>query len=1150
MLRIALVNVVLCAAVLIPAAFGQTAGSIDGLVTDSTGSVVVGAKVTVSNPQTNFSRDAVSNSAGDYRFPDLAPGVYNITAEMQGFQTEIRKGVELQVQQAARIDFQLNIGAVNQTVEVAGGAPLLDTENATVGTVIDTKKIVDLPLNGRSFVSLIALSSNVTTGQTANSGWSSTRGDPGRGAVSISIAGMRREYMYYTLDGLSDSDVDFNTYTLLPSIDALQEFKIQTGIYSAEFGRESAQVNISTLSGTNEYHGTVFEFLRNNALDARPYGFTTNVPVSAPLKWNQFGFMLGGPVSIPKVFNGKNRLFFMSNYEGFRFSAQPQNVYSTPPTAMRTGDFSQLLPTIAIKDPRTGQPFSGNIIPNERLSTVSLGLLNQFAPAANVPGAGLANNYLAVFNEHNPKDQFTQRIDFVESAKSSWFGRYSWQSDTLNNVGPYLTSTTLLVGGVATSALINTGVHQALISNSRILSPSLVNQFTFGYAGFNDNILTQSANKVDVTGNAGINLFVPAPPVEWGVPTVAIPGFSGYGDNYNAPYVLHDHTFQWSDGLSWTHGKHAVKVGVEIRRDRYNSVGGQLGRGQFGTGNTATGYGFANYALGLLDTFAQTTHLGYSQFRATTQAYYFNDNWKISRNLTLEAGIRYEYTPPWQSKGDNVANLVFPFDPTQQWPGGGVPGSPIPANLTPYMAVNCAAYGRTTFNTPTYFNVYFDPRIPQKCVNGPGTTIVADDKTNWAPRVGLAWNPRPNWTVRTGVGIFYVVDQGDTYFDEALNLAGKGQAAATNLANPNLTWSQPFPLGAANLCNVAVPPNVCISTPVVLGNQTNHRTPYVLQYNFNIQRQLTSSMVLEVGYIGSQGNRLPRPLGENEAYPSAVGSVLSRQPFPQYGSLQETFWIDSSNYNAGSVKLTRRLAAGFTFTAGYTFSKSIDDGSGVRAENGSSTTQPQTGWCVVCERGLSDFDSRHRVVISGLYTLPVGKGQRFLNHGAASVLLGGWQVNSVFSKSSGFPGMVLLGVNRSNTKFGGNNRPNAVPGVNANDGPKTTQEWFNIDAFQEQPLGSYGNVGRNTVIGPGIAAWDFSAFKNFAFTERRQLQFRFECFNCANHPAFGDPGYTVTGSLLNANGNPIPGTGSFGTITSTRPGIDMRELQFALKLQF
>jgi hypothetical protein len=1147
MLRPAFVRLALCAVVLIPASFGQTAGSIDGVVADSSGSVIAGAKVTARNPQTNFAREAVTNTAGNYSFPELPPGIYDIRVETQGFKTEVRTSIELQVQQALRLDFRLEVGTLSETVEVSAAAPLLDTENASVGTVIDNQRIVDLPLNGRNFTSLIALSSNVTTGQTANSGWAATRGDPGRGSVSISIAGMRREYMYYTLDGLSDSDVDFNTYTLLPSIDALQEFKIQTGIYSAEFGREAAQVNISTLSGTNDYHGTVFEFLRNNALDARPYAFTSNTPETDALKWNQFGFTLGGPLSIPKVFNGKNKLFFMSNYEGFRFAAAPEQVFSTPPAAMRTGDFSQLLPGIVIKDPTTGLPFAGNIIPASRLNAASLGLLNQFAPPPNVPGAGLANNYLGIYDEHNPKDQFTQRIDFVESDKSSWFGRYSWQGDALINNGPALAATTLLVGGIGSRADIHTQVHQVMISNSRILSPSMVNQFTFGYAGFDDSVLTPSAYQDDVTGKLGINLYFPVPPIEWGVPTVSIPGYSGLGDNYNAPYVLHDHTFQWSDGLSWLHGNHSMKVGVEIRRDRYNSEGGQLGRGQFVTGNVATGYGFSDYALGLLTSFSQTTHLGYSQFRSTSQAYYFNDTWKLTRNFTLDYGIRYEYSPPWSSKGDNVSNLIIPFDPTSPWPGGGVPGTPVPLNLHPYLARNCAAYGQNTWAIPQYSSVYFDPAIATKCANGPGTTLVSDDKTNWAPRVGVAWNPTPNLTVRSGAGIFYVMDQGNTFFDEALNMAGKGQANALTQANPDLTWNQPFPLGATNVCGVSVPPNVCITTPVVLGVQTQHRTPYVVQYNLNVQRQITKTMVLEVGYLGSIGNRLPRPIQMNIAAPSAVGTILSRRPFPEFGALQETFYIAHSNYNSGSVKLTQRLSRGLTFTAGYTFSKSLDDGSAIRSESGSTGTSPQSE-CILCEYGLSDFNSTQRVVISGLYNLPFGKGQRFLNRGISSVLLGGWQLNSVFSCSTGFPFSIKDGVNQSNAS-GGGDRPNAVAGINPNNGPKTTQEWFNIAAFQEQPFGSFGNLGRNTVIGPGVLDWDFSAFKDFAFTERRRLQFRFECFNCANHPNWGDPDSTLTDNRL-SSGVAVPGTGSFGTISSTRAGIDMRELQFGLKLIF
>jgi hypothetical protein len=403
--------------------YGQTFGGITGVVMDSSGSVVVGAKVTVVNPQTNLSRTAASNESGNYNFPNLLPGLYNVRAEHAGFQTEVHNSIELEVQQTARIDFRLTVGAVTQEVTVSGGAPLLNTENATIGTVIENRRIEDLPINGRSFVSLIALSPNVTTGQSSSGALAGQRSGGERGAVSLAVAGVRRTFTYFTLDGITNTDVDWNTYALLPSIDALQEFKVQTGIYSAEFGREAAQVNISTKSGTNEYHGTVFEFLRNNKLDARPFGFTTAVPTSAPFKWNQYGFTLGGPVQIPKLFNGKNRLFFMSNYEGFKLRNQAQQTFSLPSAAMRTGDFSEVLKTTVVKDPVTGAPFQGNIIPSQRLDKTSLGLL-AFLPTPNIAGAGLVNNYLALLNNSVDKDQFNQRIDFVENAKSTWFGRY------------------------------------------------------------------------------------------------------------------------------------------------------------------------------------------------------------------------------------------------------------------------------------------------------------------------------------------------------------------------------------------------------------------------------------------------------------------------------------------------------------------------------------------------------------------------------------------------------------------------------------------------------------------------------------------------------------------------------------------------------
>src|ERR1700680_1981638 len=334
-MRTRLMQSVVTSVVLALPCFGQTVGEITGLVTDASGGVVVSATVTVTNPQTNFRRAATTNAAGNYDFPALQPGIYNVRVEAPGFRTEIRTGVELQVQQAARIDFQLNVGSVAETVEVTGGTPLLNSENASLGTVIDGQRIVDLPLNGRNFLALVSGSPNVSAGFNTNGGTStgaaSTRLGGDRANQSFAVSGSRREYNNYSIDGINNTEPNFNAYLFLPSIDAIQEFKVQTGIYSAEFGRGIGQVNVSTKSGTTQYHGTLFEFLRNSALDARPFGFTTVVPRKAPFKQNQFGFTLGGPLSIPKMFNGKDRLFFMSNFEGLRSRQQIQQVYSTAP---------------------------------------------------------------------------------------------------------------------------------------------------------------------------------------------------------------------------------------------------------------------------------------------------------------------------------------------------------------------------------------------------------------------------------------------------------------------------------------------------------------------------------------------------------------------------------------------------------------------------------------------------------------------------------------------------------------------------------------------------------------------------------------------------------------------------------------------------
>lgn len=1117
--------------------YGQTFGEISGLVTDSTDAVIAGAQVTAVNSQTNLIRTTTTNADGNYTLPSIPPGVYQVRVQKEGFRAEVRTSIELQVQQTARIDFKLTPGSVDEKIDVTASAPLLDTENATVGTVIENKRIVDLPLNGRSFISLISLSPNVTAGQTSNTAYSTGRGGTDRDTVSLSVAGMRQEYTYYTLDGMPNQDVDWNTYAFLPSIDALEEFKVQTGVYSAEFGRETAQVNVSTRSGTNDYHGTLFEFLRNNDLDARPFAFTSQVPASAPFKWNQFGFTLGGPVSIPKLFNGKDRLFFMSNYEGFRLRDQAQNVYTTAPQAMRNGDFSQLLPGTVIKDPLAGSPFPDNIIPASRLNSIALGML-QFYPLPNVAGAGLTNNYLALDDNSTNKDQFTQRVDFVESAKSTWFGRYSFQNETL--VEPALD---------LNGSNIDVHVKQGMIGNTRILSPSLVNDARLSYMGFDDLSLTQLAYKENVNQELGIPLLAPVPPIAWGTLNVTITGFSAIGDNINSPYAANDRLFQWGDSLTWTRGAHTIKFGGDVRRDRYNALGGQVIRGNYVVQNQATGYGFSDYMLGYLQQSSAGATLGIAQLRSTSQDYYATDNWKILSNLSLEAGLRWEYKSPWSSRGDSFANIIVPFSGTVN----NLAITNIPDSLHPYLARDCAAYGQSSFYTPESL-VRFAPGIQTECESGLGTTLQRPDYNDWAPRLGLAWNPKTNWVVRAGAGIFYAQDEANTYFDTALNTAGKASASA-NLTTHNLTFDNPFGAGS-NACGLPSPPYACISSPVLLGNEVDRRTPYVVQYELNVQHQFSGSTTLEVGYLGSQGHRLERALAYDDSYPSPTGSIASRSPFPEIHLIQMTAGVATSSYNSGTVKLTHRLSKGVSLLAGYTFAKSIDDGSGIRPSSGGvlngggASTQPQGGVCYKCDKALSDFDTRDRFVASVLYELPFGKGKTFLNRGIASYLLGGWQLNSIVTISTGFPIEILDGVNQANTTLS-NVRPDAVPGVSEQLAHPSTSEWFNVQAFQLQPFGShYGDVGRNTVIGPGIMDWDFSTLKNFSFTERSYLQFRFECFNCANHPNFGDPFNSLAADRTNAQGIPIPGTGTFGEITSTRPGIDMREMQFSLKLVF
>jgi hypothetical protein len=539
----------------------QTQGQITGEVTDSSGAVMVGVAVTVTNEGTNVSQQVLTNGAGVYSFPSLFPGSYQLKAEMQGFQSIVRSGIALQVQQVVRIDFHMSVGQATEVVNVSGAAALLNTENATVGTVIDTQRIVDLPLNGRDFLQLVSLSPNVVYGFAPAGQQVSIQGGQ-RAQVTISLSGERSEFNHFTLDGIEDTDNNFNDYLFLPSIDALQEFKVkvQSGIYPAEFGRNVGQVNVSTKSGTNEYHATLFEFFRNSKMDADNFGFTSGTPLKSPLVRNQFGFTLGGPVIVPRLFNGKNRLFFMANYEGQRWSTALQEIATVPTTAMRTGDFygiSQLIydPSTRVQNTSgqiTAAPFSGNIIPTSRLDNRALTLLKYYG-APNASGAA-ANNYQALGGQKQDADAFTLRMDFAESSSSTWFGRWSQSNESGSTPSTF----------PGQGQVLSTGVHQTILGNTRTLTPTTVNEFRFGYSGLSNLNLSQGAYTDNVVGQlGGIPGLAPPIPITYGIPTIGITGYSGFGNSSTVPDLTYDHIFQWIDNVSIVRGKHSIRFGAE-----------------------------------------------------------------------------------------------------------------------------------------------------------------------------------------------------------------------------------------------------------------------------------------------------------------------------------------------------------------------------------------------------------------------------------------------------------------------------------------------------------------------------------------------------------------------------------------------------------
>ena len=1106
---------------------GQTLGEITGRVSDSSSAGIPGAKITLTNTSTNAVRTTSSTDSGDYTLPSVPPGFYNLKAEHAGFKSATSNNVEVQVQQTVRLDIALQVGQVSESVEVSAQADLLQAENASVGTVIENKGVTELPLNGRSYLGLVSLSANVNT-LSPSSGQAGSRQGGDRAAQSISAAGNRIMFDYFTLDGVTNTDPNFLTYIVLPSIDAIQEFKVQTGVYPAEFGHESTQINVLTKSGGNSYHGALFEFLRNDKFDAVPYAFTSNHPTKSPFKWNDYGFEIDGPVSIPKLFNGRNRLFFMANDEWKVQRQNSQGIYSVPTAAMFGGDMSGLGSTL-IYDPNTGTngatktPFAGNVIPTSRLDPISQKFLKYYKSSI-LPG--LSNNYTQLNSSPNNRDGFTLRMDWVESSKSQWTGRYSWGDENQSSTGISITGSKILIN-----------YEQYMGSNTRTITPTLVNEARFGYSTFFNSTGTYSALNVDTVASLGIPGLKSGDPVTWGVPAISLngDGFSGIGDNTDGPYANNNNTFQLVDNLSWIRGKHTLRFGMEFNRQHYNQVGNQFSRGNFVFQPNATqssaktgGDAFAEFLLG--DMFQSTVAVAIANATYQRNAYaaFVDDTWKITPKLTLSLGLRYELTPPWTDTKGDLFTVIIP-----QLYFGSNPPSSVP---TPFFA----RQGQCT-DPYAGLNIHWTS-TKAVCSNGAyPDQLMKTSYKDFAPRFGISYSPDSKTVVRTGFGIFYNQDIGNAVFDMSRNIAARVTQNSVN-GTPTLFYSNAVPGGSGAIAQI--PP------PYAYVDAYEHHTSYAMQFLLNVQRQVGKDWLIEVGYLGGLSHHLQGFQDANDGTPGTTGSAASRFPFQNYGIIQLVADGANAAYNSLSVKATHRFSKGVSVISSYTWSKSLDDTSGIRVQ-GFDTLFPQNSYCIRCERGYSSFDVRHRSVTSVLYDLPVGKGRLLdVTNPVLNAVVGGWQAGGILTLQSGLPGTLGIGgVDNAGSGAGGYDRPNWT-GVSPYVSNPTPSRWLNLAAFTEAPPGQFGNVGRNTIIGPGIFGFDFEVHKQFKmpYKEGHSVQFRLEAFNVLNHPNWSMPNLNV---LSGAAQPGMPGTAAhqnFGVSTGTSTA--MRQVQLALKYTF
>ena len=1072
-------------------------GTIVGTVVDQGGAAVTGARVTLVNEGTRFTRSVETGSTGQYVATSVPTGNYTMTAEMQGFQKLVRSGLQLTAADTLTIDLRLQVGNVQETVEVKETAPLLQAQTAAVSSLVTNQQMVEMPLNGRTFTALLKLSPGAYTGSSGNLATSqyAIRGD-----VNISVNGSSAQNNTYLIDGMVNRNLWLSTLVMVPTVDAIQEVRMMTSNYTAEYGAAAGAVTIvQTKSGTNQLHGSLYEFLRNNKLDANTF-FNNRLGAPKPaFKRNEFGGTVGGPIR-------KDRTFFFADYQGIRLR-QPRSLISTLPTlaqrqGISSGDFSAL--GINVFDPMNavnGQrmPFAGNRIPGTRLDPAALKVTGLLPAPTN---SAATRNFIFNPTVEQRTDQFDARLDHNLGQSDRVFFKYSYD-DTLFLTPGNVPVAQGALGSIPGSPYVasdgtDTGTNTTLKNWSatfnyvKVIGPNIVNEVRLGAVRWNQYILPigNPFSTATAIGIPGININDKS----GGLPGFTLTGFRSLGDSSTYPENSQTVSFQYEDVLTVVRNNHTLKFGGQYVRHRFNGFSAFPTRGTFDfngqftrqIGGTSAATALADWALGATSGTNRNVLEGTFGMRFYNLNAFADDSWRVSQRLTLNLGVRYELLTP-------------PYEVHDRW---------------------------SNFNIDT-------ARLEIAGRNGASRRLRNIDTNNFAPRVGVTYmltNDRRT-VLRAGFGSSFVeAGQGGGQLYKNLPFFYSNVLATDQNAAPPRRLSQ----------GLDAPARPDLNDQVQLSSGNPNAWDYglkstnTMQWSLGVQRELRQDLLVDVSYVGTRTLGLIANLNINQSIPGA-GAQGPRRPFfavnPNVTNVTYRTNFGAAKYHSFQTRVEKRARGGLTVSLAYTWSHFLSNGGNI---NGGGNAPPQDLRCYRCEWGSMPEDRRHIAVINHVWELPFGKGKPFATTGPAAWLLGGWSVNGIWSLASGEHFTATLAAAVSNSAGGGGDRPNRIADGNLPASQRTIDRWFDLAAFATPAQFNFGNSGRGILVGPGNFNVDAGIHRQFRVRERWKLTFRWEMFNAFNRANFGTPNASI-------------GNAQAGQISGTAPA---RIQQAALKLAF